>query len=593
MTAESEPVPVPEEPPVSFGLGRVGRDLGTYIGNTSGPTHSGLGDQYNSYFGSGDILKRIRQQPLGEEAQRLELCFVEPPGWKRATAMLAVPGAVLLHGRPGSGIRSAALRLLSLCGGRDGGPTRELLPDSRDDSYADLLRLDDVVEGDRLLFDLLDNHERLPIFQREFPWFREAIRERKAYLAVVLPRDRPWTIEPELRRSVAPLGRPDGMGVLYRHLQADGIEYVAGARHVEVENWASRVPMRDIALLASNVGEARLGDPSASFDDWFERAWNASATASKVADEIRGYREKRLLPLMLATATFEGCPVDTVFAAEWKLLELLEYPPGEVHELDRPDMADRVQAIAAQTGPNRRVRFMTPGHGPAALKHFWVNYPGLRDNFRDWITACGGMEGLDETDWRSAARRFAEQCLHVGRTDDLIRAASEWATSSRAGMTSAEELLVRGLRHADGGRQVRQKFYDWSKDSQLQFRPGVLGSRSMCSGDRTVPARRGAHPASSPLRPPRRCRGFPQCGRRDRGACWKRRILPTNVVPLGRAWARSNDSTAESQPIPADRRPGAADRRSTPEQASDCGSSGPQSARRVLEIRARGSATWV
>jgi hypothetical protein len=410
----------------------------------------------------------MRQQPLGEEARRLEARFVEPPGWDRARAELGAQGTVLLHGQPGSGIRSAALRLLGLCGSGRSDPSRELLLESTGDSYADLLRPEDVEEGDRLLLDLQDNQEHMPAFQREFPGFRAAVRERNAYLAVVLPRDRLWSIEPELRSSVVPLERPDGMRVLHRNLRADGIEYQPGPQHADVEAWASRAPMRDIASLASNVRDASEHDPTASFDEWLERAWNAPAVASKVVAEIRSRRGSRLLPLMLAAAAFEGGSLDSVFEADRKLLEILEYPPGAEHELDQPDLAERLDDIDAQIGSGRRVRFVAPSHGPAVLEHFWVNYPGLRDGFRDWIIAGGGIAGLGEAERRSTARRFAEQVLHVGRPDDLTHAAAEWATSGRAWMMPpAEELLVRGLRDLHWGRPVRRQFYDWSRDAGL------------------------------------------------------------------------------------------------------------------------------
>lgn len=464
MTVEPEP-PAPEEPPVS-GSGGGGGGIGTWFANATGPIQSGQGDQY-IYFNSGEIPKRMRQQPLGEEVRRLEQRFVEPPGWERAAAALATEGTVLLSGQQGSGIRAAALRLLSVCGSESRGAIRELLlPDSRN-SDPDLLRPDDVVEDDRLLVDLLDNHERLSVFQRELPAFRNAVHEQNAYLVVVLPRDRTWDIEPEVRSLLVHLGRPDGMVVLSRHLQVEDLEYKPGARETEVEAWAASAPMRNIASLASNVLKAKERDLAASFDDWFERAWNAPETAAKIVADIRSCRDKQLLPLMLATATFEGCTVDTVFNAEQKLLDSLEYLPGD-HALSRPDLAHRLQEIATRTGPKSRVHFIAPRHGPAVLEHFWVNYPGLRDGFRNWIIACGEVAGLDETEWRSAACRFADQVLRVGRPGDLIHAAAEWASSRRAWMLApAEELFVRGLRDPEGGRAVRRQFYEWSKAPRL------------------------------------------------------------------------------------------------------------------------------
>lgn len=470
MTAEPDVDPVPDEPGVNIGVQRAAGDVGTATAGVYGPMATGSGNQFN-YFGVVDIRQRVRQRPrpLGDEEHYLAPRFVEPPGWERADAALASPGALLLQGSPGSGTRSAALRLLSLRRSANGEPIRELPLQQPGDPEGDFLEPDEVVEGDRLLLDLSDvGAERFADFQREFGAFRESVRETGSYLVVVLPAAGTLLVPPEVRSSLVAMGRPDGMAVLRQHLSADGIEYHPDeTRSGDVESWVSRAPLSEIALLAWQAREARAADPSASVDRWLHQALSAPEASVTVANDVKDHRDGRFLALLLAAAMFEHHPADTVFAAEQILIRKLRYPLDETHQLEQPDLGARLAEITVVIEADGCVRFASPSYARAVLDHFWAYFPGLRDDFREWIAACAGMAELSEAGRLGIAERFAMRCLRNGRTGDLIRVAKQWAMAGLLAVPAAEELLTQGLRHRLEGWRVRRQLYYWSRDSRL------------------------------------------------------------------------------------------------------------------------------
>jgi hypothetical protein len=467
MTAEPDSDPDPVGPWASVGVERVIGEVGSVVNSAQGPVAAGSGNQ-NNYYWPPDTRQPVRRDPLllsDKQERDLEPRFVEPPGWERARKVLASFWIVLLQGEPGIGRRSAALRLLGMHHSLSGGPIR-VLSWQPDESGGRCLDPQDVEEGDRLLLDLSEvGDQRFREVQRELEEFRSTLHEQKAFLVVVLPAHQ---VREELLTLVVTVGRPNGRQVWHAHLAAEDVSYPPAeteqARLAAVLHSGS---MREIARLAWLVREARDTGGWATFAEWLDQALTAQAERAKeVASKVRDHPDVPYRALLLATAMCAEFPADAVFEAERLLLEKMRYELGQTHELERPDLGTRLDGINAEIGVAGQVRFTSLNYAAAVRTHFWTNFPSLRDDFRDWVAACGGMTGLIDADRDELVTRFAEQCLRVGQPNDLISVTETWTTRVRT-VRLAEKALECGLTNPRWGSRLRGQLYDWSRKRGL------------------------------------------------------------------------------------------------------------------------------
>jgi hypothetical protein len=474
----------------TYDVDHVSGSVGASISDSQGPIHAGAGDQHIYYYETVQETVRRRVRSVTDEVERqLEPRFVAPPGWDDARRLLLERRTVLLRGEPGSGRRSAALRLLGECRGPDSGHIQEL-PWEPDEAGIQLLDPADVAVGGRLILDLSEaSDRRLHAVQKELETFRGTVLEQRAFLVVVLRAHWLHIVRDEFQSLVVTLERPDAAEVLRRHLEVDGIRCAPGEIEKATHAIGVReVAIREIARLALLAGQARAADPAASIEDLLKRAQEAlSDRSGEVAAWVKNHPSAPARGLLLATAMFSGKPGDAVFTADRRLLEVLHCELGELHELQLPDLGSRLERIGAEMDAEGRVRFTSLNYANAVRAHFWTHFPGLRDGFREWIIRCGGLPHAD----RRLVERFGEQVLRVGRPEDLIAAARAWATTGSAKAQLAQTALEHGLTDRRWAARFRRQLYDWSLERNLHAQLAyavILACTSVLAGSWPGPA---------------------------------------------------------------------------------------------------------
>ena len=158
----------------------------------------------------------------------------------------------------------------------------------------------------------------------------------------------------------------------------------------ELLHVVDRGSMQDIAHLAVLVGEARNQPGSGtSFAQWLGQALTAHAERAFEGRCTRRRASGHAEPSCSRRHSCEGSSSDDVFEAEQLLIRALGYPVVEAHQFEEPDLRTRFDEIGVEVERDSRIRFRKLNYAEAARRHFWTNFPGLRDGFRDWALNCG------------------------------------------------------------------------------------------------------------------------------------------------------------------------------------------------------------
>lgn len=446
----------------------------TFAENT-GWVHAGEGHQFNGptiYLGSAERLLRGRdpRRTAREHLATLNQQFVEPPGYGLARTLLATRGCVILVGKPGIGLRAAGQVLLRRLGGPDAVVQDESgLPDGPGERILDTTHVvaDDLIlldtsdaEGD----DLLRIAARLPSYQAE-------LRERGAYLVVVLAEDRHRLVDDELRPTLAPLGRPDALDVVRRHLEVAEIPFTeddlrtSGALQARL----AADPMRDLAELVRQIG--RLRDRLGGAGDF--RQWLAAALemlgelGDRVAAQVREQHQGPRRALLLAAGMLVGAPADQVAAAAAELVAVTAQPDDERPELERDDLALRLTELEITVDDNGQVRFPTFGYDSAVRRHFWTNFPELRPKFREWAYRVSLLSGVGAAHRDDFLARCCEQALRTDQPDDIAKLVEAWINRADAqSLRAAGIVCERGFEDPPHAARLRRLVYVLSRNSK-------------------------------------------------------------------------------------------------------------------------------
>ncbi|MEU8921202.1 hypothetical protein AB0D10_09740 [Kitasatospora sp. NPDC048545] len=438
----------------------------TWVGNAQGQMHTGSGPQYNINYHMGEGERLVR---AGGDPQRVALDqrlwlkrrFVGPPGYGDAAERLDDPGSVvLISGSSGSGRRAAAFALLHHSGGRTDG-FREV---SLDDVKYEPARL---VGGERVLFDLSAASERdFAEVQAFLATFWEKVRISRARLVVVLPWEHRHLLRSDFRQLLVSIGRPDGAGVLTRHLRIAGIYTTrTELRQSVLSQFFDGSPMRELQQLSELVVEAR--PEGGDFGTWAEKALAAlRKRGAEVAEQIAGITDGRQRALLFAAAMLEEASAPAVSQTCDLLLATLGHPEDERPRLDRDDLTHRLRDIRVDVR-NEKIRFEAFSYGAAVRAHFWLYYPDLRRAFGDWvrdvITEPAWLGALDR---RRLVGRFTEQALKVGDVHVLSELVEAWTQEARL-LPDAIQVLGHGLTSEEHGAALRRRIYDWSTGPKL------------------------------------------------------------------------------------------------------------------------------
>ncbi|MER8160462.1 hypothetical protein [Streptomyces sp. NPDC094472] len=447
------------------------------VNDPHGPVNNGAGSQ-NVFYGVGaDWMIRKGVEPLRivrEDRVRLADRFVPPLGYRVAADRLEKPGSVvLLEAPPGSGRRAAAIMLLHRLG-EDGGADEagvrfEELP-TTDKDEPPLAPGD----GDRFLLDLsgIADEEAYAKAQRRLTVHRSQIREAGAHMVVVLPSGMEHAHAPDLEPHTVTLGRPRGVAVVTRYLRMDRMTFRSvDLGSADLQRLCDRSPMRELTRFAGLVRTARdSGRFGADFAGWLDQAMHAvTDRAGDVGRQVVTVRTVPERALLLAAAVFEEARADTVYEAWRGLMRMVRHEEEATTELGRTDFGERLAALGIERDPDRRLRFGRLAYADAVRTYFWANFPGLRNDFRDWVAHAAGLSGLTTDDRVNIVVRFGERSLAVGRPDHLFDLVVRWADSATAASCDARAVaaLELGLSHERFGGWFRRRMYECVRSGPL------------------------------------------------------------------------------------------------------------------------------
>jgi hypothetical protein len=450
----------------------------TEILDARGPTHTGSGDQHNYNVHMTLIDEaRYRRTRSGlwskSHLEWIEIRFVEPHGFGKASQVLDERNTVVLIGEHGTGRRTAAMMLLNMETDRRGPGKRfrELFPATTEADRDDLAwdAADSVEADDRLLLDLSSlGEEGHALASKELLEFRGVVEDRGAFLVIVA------NSEYALSEGASGIGcrirRPAAMDVLVRHLEADGLKDPVGALEGDsawMGNLAAR-PMSEVARLAELALAARDNSPFAGGAAWLESAFKAlTDDGTAIAERVSGLEASPQRALLLAAALLSGMTADAADAAAADLLALLEYPKSTQAVLDSPDLVERLDQVGARIDSDRKVLFKQLAQDTAALVYYWDAFPDLRPHLAKWVNRVIRHETLTLKERDELVRRFATQSLRTDRTQDLETLIGTWTESGADTQKlklfqHAATLLDTALKSEAHGSYFRRWIYDRS-----------------------------------------------------------------------------------------------------------------------------------
>ncbi|MGC4944593.1 hypothetical protein ACLQ2N_00035 [Streptomyces sp. DT224] len=440
------------------------------VNDPRGPVNSGDGPQYNNHYYSADWLSRKEVETLRivrEERMRLADRFVRPTGYHVAADRLKKPGTVLLlDGRPGIGRRAAAIMLLHGLAPDDGtGPRFDELPSADKDTGPFT-----PGRGDRFLLDLsgVRDEETYATAQRDLAVRRSRVQEAGAHLVAVLPAGLDHAHAPDLEPHIIGLGRPRGLAVLTRYLRMDRMVFRSSdLRSAELQQLCDRSAMHELAKLARLVRDARDGGRfGTEFASWLDQAVHAvTDRAGEVGRQVAEARSTAERALLLSAAVFEGARADTVYEVWRGLLRTVGHEEETATELAGTDFGERLNALNIERGPDGRLRFERLAYADAVRTYFWANFPGVRDDLKDWIGNAAGHQDLTLDDRIDLVIRFGECSLAVERPNHLFDLAARWAdgATGAGGDPRAAAALGLGLSHERFGGWFRRRIYDCAR----------------------------------------------------------------------------------------------------------------------------------
>lgn len=449
------------------------------VNDPHGPVYNGGGHQYVFYAGQ-DWMIRKGVEPLRlvrGDRMRLADRFVRSTGYRTAADRLVQPGSVVLLGaKPGSGRRAAAIMLLHELGGdgdADEEPVRfDELP-ATDGDRGEFSFSPGV--GDRYLLDLsgISGDESYAEAQHRLAAYRSQVQEEGAHMVVVLPVGMAHAPSPDLEPYTVRLGRPRGVAVVTRYLRMDRMPFGSGdLRSVGLQRLFDCSPMRELARFAGLVRTARdSGRFGTDIAGWLDQAMHAVADrADEVRKQMATVRTTAERALLITTAVFEEAPADTAYEAWHVLLRTVGYEEdGEATKFERTDFGASLNALGVERDSDGRIRFGRLAYAEAVRSYFWTNFPGVRDDLRDWIGQAAVLRGLTTDDRMNVVVRFGEGSLAVARPDHLFDLVARWA--GRAPGASCDPLAVRalelGLSHESSGGWFRKRMYDCVRSGPL------------------------------------------------------------------------------------------------------------------------------
>ncbi|WP_406497088.1 hypothetical protein OG936_22940 [Streptomyces sp. NBC_00846] len=448
------------------------------VNDPRGPVNNGVGPQYVFYGGADWMIRKGVESLRIVRKDRVRLAdrFVRPVGYRIAADCLEKPGSVvLLEAAPGSGRRAAAIMLLHELG-EDAGDEEE----QEEDRFEELPATDKDEatlapgEGDRFLLDLsgIADEEAYAKAQRLLVVRRSQLQEAGAHMVVVLPSGMEHAHAPELEPHTVALGRPRGIAVVTRYLRMDRMAFHStDLGSYDLQRLCERSPMRELARLAGLVRSARdSGRFGVDFAGWLDQAMHAvTDRAGEVGRQVATVRTAPERALLLAAAVFEEARADTVYEAWHGLMRTVRHEEESTTELARTDFGERLATLGIERDLEGRLHFGRLAYADAVRTYFWANFPGTRDDLRNWIGHAAGLRGLTTDDRVNVVVRFGARSLAVGRPDHLFDLVVRWADHATGASCDprAVAALELGLSHERFGGWFRRRMYECARSGPL------------------------------------------------------------------------------------------------------------------------------
>ncbi|MFJ3577531.1 NACHT domain-containing protein [Streptomyces rubiginosohelvolus] len=388
--------------------------------------------------------------------------FVPPRNadhWAEASKYLEEHGIVVLCAPPGTGRRTAAVRLLR--DATDGplplfdlepewsGPTVRPLPRQAGQGYVlDLSDLADEPAG-RLGADLAQLGEEL--------------RDKGSFLVVLAtPADwhGNWT-EPTLRFTVR-LESPDAKALVAAELRAhhrgERVVWLEGAEFQEV--WLANPHARAARRLADLLVQASDRGQVQTLIDQFGD-WHTEVEALLAGDRTKGNRSPVLAvrAMVWAGALLHGGQRSSVIKASDLLLTRLGVPRDPAGVLADATTSSRLTAAKiSRDGDRARHDVSKQGLPAAILRHLWDEFPTQNDLLRDWAVGIAADRDIPEGDARLVTSALLRLAVH--RHDRaILDALAHGLRGSRRPLVV--EALTEAAGHPEFGRYVRDRLRQW------------------------------------------------------------------------------------------------------------------------------------
>ncbi len=211
----------------------------------------------------------------------------------------------------------------------------------------------------------------------------------------------------------------------------------------------------------------RFGD---GFSAWLGQALHAVTNrADEVERQVAEVRDTPERALFLAAALFEEMHADIVYAAWQRLMGTVRHEEEATSELGRTDFGARLKVLGIGRDADGRLRFERLAYADAVRTYFWANFPGVRDDLRDWIDTSSELRGLTTDERVDVVVRFCERSLAVGRPDHLFDLAARWADRAPGAQCDprAVAALELGLGHERLGGWFRRRMYEYVRSPAL------------------------------------------------------------------------------------------------------------------------------
>jgi hypothetical protein len=434
----------------------TGRDL-----VVTGPTYIA----HNQTFNLGEELVEVGPVP----ADDLEPCalgrFVTPTGeWDAATVKLKEHRAVILRGQPGSGRRTAALRLLlDLCAP---GRLHDLTPAWEQPRVS---LLPPMLPEHGYVLDMTEPAENWP--EVEFGTrLLDRARQNAIYL-VVITTDEAWSGRwtGGARAAEIRFESPVARQLITCQLRAAGAEHRLLLLNAEdfAEIWKSRPKAEDarrLAQLIADPANRSAEQIAAEYGDW--RDWISQSLPSALDPRV----------LMWSCAFCDGGTRKSVL----KMAEDLRRHLG-AERIDRevlldPPASRRLEAASIQTHGDKVL--LSPGqHGlaQAVCRHLWDEYEGQRAILTRWLKEQ--VTALPLRDARRVVNAVLDLVIRY-RDDKLLTAMRDTLTGERRPL--AVEAFSKAALDPRFSAHVRSRLYTWLKYSPSQELIDVVAE--VCGG---------------------------------------------------------------------------------------------------------------